>query len=425
MTNPSPDWLDDVLRSRPVDDDGFSARVAGLAHGEARTWWLVRGGVGLFVVACIAACSAAEFHALGLLFDDHPVDDAPAEDGRAWLDEHRADWARVVATFDGNPALRRRAGRDASAVLNDAIRRTRLTTGKTEDSLACAKEAGRRHADRAGVANRGVCDTSWIMGLASYDEWKTRPDNNNKALWQALLTMARAHLRRAANQPLVPGAPAPFAVAARDVEALGRLALNHTGWGATFFEVVADEHERAAAIGRAGDHVVVIDEADAQLLRRAWRAGVVFSGPAATDEDVAAFGRLQSVLACGGLSDASGVAAMGALFLDGHRIERVRKLDRTGCAPPLRRSLEDRLCDDSVRDLCRVVLALAPLPPFRQRVVDALERRGVQKLNLARTPVAQEPATTVQPSATTVQPSATTVQPSVTTVQPSVTTVQP
>ena len=37
MTNPSPDWLDDVLRSRPVDDDGFSARVTGLGRGEVRT----------------------------------------------------------------------------------------------------------------------------------------------------------------------------------------------------------------------------------------------------------------------------------------------------------------------------------------------------------------------------------------------------
>jgi hypothetical protein len=392
MTKPSPDWLDDVLCSHPVDDDGFSARVVGLAHSEARTWWLARGVVGLFIVGCIVACSAAEFRALDLLFE---VD--PAVDGRAWLDEHRADWARVVATFDGNPALRRRAGRDASAVLNEAIRHTQLATGKTGDALACAEEAGQRHADRARVASGGVCDTSWIMGLAGYDEWKTRPDDTNKALWQALLTMARAHLRRAANQPLVPDAPAPFAVAARDVEALGRLALNHTSWGATFFEVVADEHERAAAIGRAGDHVVVLGEADAQLLRRAWRAGVAFSGPAATDDDVAAFGRLQSVLACGGLSDSSGVTDMGAEFLDGHLIERVRKLDHTGCAPPLHLSLEERLCDATDRDFCRVVLALAPLPPFRQRVVDALERRGMQKIDLHRPPVAEQPATTVQP----------------------------
>ena len=98
MTNPSPDWLDDVLRSRPVDDDGFSARVTDLGRGEVRTGRLVRTVrlvLAVLVVGVIAFGAAFEIAALDIFLGREGT-----VDGRAWVDEHRADWARVVAAFD-------------------------------------------------------------------------------------------------------------------------------------------------------------------------------------------------------------------------------------------------------------------------------------------------------------------------------------
>jgi hypothetical protein len=380
MTNPSPDWLDDVLRSRPVDDDGFSARVTGLGRGEVRTGWLVRTVIALVVFGGIATCSGAELFILGAMFDD---DDALV-DGRVWVDEQRADWARVVAAFDAHPALRRRAGRDASTVLNFAIEQ--MDRQPPANHFACQKEAGHLQANREDIAALGVCDTSWIVGLSAYDVWTVPSEDFFSQHFYDLLNPARAHLRRAASQPLVPDMPAPFAVAARDVEALGRLALTHSNGGARFFAAVASEHERAAAAGRAGDHILVVDEDDAALLQRAWFAGIIFVGPAATDDDVANVGRMQSVLACGALSDAWGLGDIGAHFLDDHRIERLRVLDRTGCGAPRQQALAQRVCSGLPPNLCRLVLAPSSLPPFRQRVVQTLEHWNSWELNFDKTP---------------------------------------
>jgi hypothetical protein len=392
MTNPSPDWLDDVLRSRPVDDDGFSARVTGLGRGEVRAGWLVRAVIAVLVVGIIAAGAAAEIVALDVLFDREL-----SVDGRAWIDEHRAAYARVVAAFDAHPALRRRAGRDASTVLNDAMRRWQYPAVDPDDMLACESEAGVVQRNRRHLPVTGTCDTSWINGLAAYDEWSTRPADDESMDVFLLSTMTRAHLRRAARQPLVPGAPAPFAVAARDVEALARLTMTHRSQGARLFVVVAEEHDIAAAAGRAGDHTVVVDADDARLLQRAWLLGNAFTSAGATDDDVAAVGRMQSVLACGALSDAFGQDVLAASFLDEHRVERVRRLDRAGCAPPVPRSLEEQLCYTD-NPICRPVLAAATLPPFRQRVISSLQRWGLTDLSLTKTPTTKAaPATTVQP----------------------------
>ena len=391
MTNPSPDWLDDVLRSRPIDDDGFSARVTGLGRGEVRTGWLVRAVrlvIAMLVVGVIAAGAAIEIAALDIaLCREGTVD------GRAWVDEHRADWARVVVAFDTHPALRRRAGRDASTVLNDAMRRWQYPNVDPDESLACESEAGEVQPNRRHLPVTGTCDTSWINGIAAYDELRTPPTMD--VFW--LSKMARAHLRRAARQPLVPGTPAPFAIAARDVEALARLTMTHTGQGVRLLVVVAEEHDIVAAAGRAGDHTLVVDADDARLLQRAWLLGNAFTSAGAKDDDVAAVGRMQSVIACGALSDAIGQDFLAASFLDEHRVERVRRLDRTGCAPPVPRSLEKELCTIRL-PICRLVVAAATLPPFRQRVISSLERWGWTDLSLTKTPTTKAaPATTVQP----------------------------
>jgi hypothetical protein len=380
MTNPSPDWLDNVLRSRPVDDEGFSARVVGLGRGETRTWWTVRIVVAAVVLVFVGACSSVELALLGLLFSGEG-----GVDGKAWLDEHRVDFARVVARFDAEPALRRRSGRNAGPVLDAAIARfgdeRRLSAADRE---ACRDEVRSKwaayqrlpmsiddtHPDRA----HSRCDTSWITGLAAYDEWRSPTAENVD--WELLATMARTHLRRAAAEPVVAGAPAPFVVAARDVEALGRLALTHTGQGAYFFGVVAREHQQAARDGRAGDHVVVVEEAEAKVLLRAWWAGLAFISASASDDDVAGIGRLQSVLACGALGDAFGQFGDGGLdaqFLDAHRVQRVRALDRRGCAQHPAQPVEQVCGRDLSPGFCRLVLAPAVLPPFRQKIIRVLE----------------------------------------------------
>jgi hypothetical protein len=400
------DWLDDVLRSRPVDDEGFSARVTGLGRGEARTWWTVRVVIAVVVIGGIAACMGAEWAILGLMLgpDDRGVE------GRVWLADHRADFARAVAEFDTLPLLRRRTGRDASAVLNEAIRKSSYPNVKPEDSFACESEAGEVQANRVGRPVTGVCDTSWITGLAAYDEWKTPPDD----AWLELDTLrkiARVHLRRAAAAALVAGAPAPFAVAARDVEALGRLALTNSGRGAQFFRVVAEEHDRAARDGRTGDHVIVVDAAAADRLAHIWVAGSAFISAAATDDDVAAIGRMQSVLACGALGDTYGQYGPDAIdthYLDAHRVDRVRALDRTGCSIHPATSAEKFFCSPAAPPrLCRLLLVPTSLPPFRQRVVRRLERIELRDLVLVNAPstapATTAPATTA-PATTSEQP---------------------
>jgi hypothetical protein len=385
MTTPSPDWLDNVLQPRPVDDEGFSARVAGLGKSEARTWWIVRVVIAAVVVGGIAACMGAEWAIVGLMAAPEDI----GVDGTVWLAEHRADFASAVAEFDALPLLRRRTGRDASAVLNEAIRKSSFPNVKPEDAFACESEAGEVQANRVGQPVTGVCDTSWITGLAAYDEWNAPPDD----AWMhadMLRKMARVHLRRAAAAPLVVGAPAPFAVAARDVEALGRLMLTNSVHGARFFRVVAEEHDRAAHEGHAGDHVVVVDAASADRLARIWVAGIAFISAAATDDDVAAVGRMQSVLACGALGDLYGQYGNDAVdthYLDEHRVERVRALDRAGCIIHPAMSAEKFFCGPAMpARLCGLLLLPTSLPPFRQRIVRRLERIELGDLALVGAP---------------------------------------
>jgi hypothetical protein len=92
------DWLDDVLQQRPVDDDGFTARVVRLTGTQRRTTalraivlvviflllvpgsWLVAGWMGANAIERIG------------------WSDNPAIEAGPWLDAHRAQFRSALAS---------------------------------------------------------------------------------------------------------------------------------------------------------------------------------------------------------------------------------------------------------------------------------------------------------------------------------------
>jgi len=365
MTTP-PDWLDTILVPRAVEDDGFTARVTGIVRAERRTRLVLRLVLALVLTAGFAACAAFEHLMMQVAF---PLQDTDVSI-RAFLDQHGAELRQLVARFDAMPALRRRTGRSAHAVfagvLSGEQARGCRTEGENTTALVQRKEA---LSDQTLLRSR--CDTRWIEGLAAYDELST--DFGNTVSWSFLGEQARTHLRRAAAAPLVVGAPAPFAVAARDVEALGRLTLGHAAAGAGVFEVLAEEYAHAAAAGVAGDYVAPMDAQDARLLASVWRHVALLTSAAARDDEVAFVAAQRSVVTCAAHNDINGLQTVGTLYLDDARVERLRVLDAAGCRA--RRALStSSICKDLPPNMCRVLVALSRLPPLRQQAVCYLER---------------------------------------------------
>lgn len=328
----SADWLDSVLKTRPVVDDGFAERVIALGRAQRRTLLMVRGLLTLLGAAVLVALvsgflitAVERWQTFGLIVEP--------EVEEAWFHAQRGPFREAFLALDGRDALARRSGRDAAPVL-DLVERELLDRSSAR-AQACAGERTRDR-DRDVLASR--CDTGFLDGLAAYDEWRwqreVQPGMRLDVVDIEFAGIARTHLRRAAAADLEAGdaTGTRFAKAAADAVALGRLLLGHSYAGAMVLRVVAEESERAQ--GRTGGFVPPLSAKEASLASTVWMAAVGFGGGAASDEDVEFLRQGRSVLTCGLRSDAMALdLSMQELYADRATQARNQAWTAEGCAP--------------------------------------------------------------------------------------------
>lgn len=328
-SNDTPDWLDDALRPRPVDDDGFGARVVAVGVARRRNRLFVRSAAVLALAGVLGV-----YLAVGYAGEREFVL-GPAIDGASWIAANRDRYARAVDAFDDRPGLRRRSGRDASVVLDAASR----------DWWRCGWRA---------------CDTSFFVGLAGFDQWQAPANVSTSSIDDA----AEQHLRAALAQP-GPDGVAAFAVAAADVEALGRLVLGFSSDGALVFATVARLKNEAELAGRELDFEPTLTITEARAVQSLWLLGAAFVSPAAQDDDVEYVLGLRSVLGCGG----GGAAASANLyeFLNDDARRRQDDVARRGCVATAPSETDYQRCIGEP-PVCEFSLLVARLPPFRSRL---------------------------------------------------------
>lgn len=359
MTEMNNDWLDTVLQNHPAKDEGFAERVIAIDRSQRRSRFLFLGVIGL-LVAGFAAASATALLARALerwntsaFFD--------AEDAESsWFASSRPEFRARFTRFDALPALARRTGRDASPVLDPVVLALEQATPR---AAACVDEVNDKP-ERDVASSR--CDTSFIDGLAAYDEWRhvgrvmpsKMPSKTDGVVSGdgALPEVARTHLRRAAAKD-----GAAFAAAARDVEALARLTFGWSMSGGRILTVVHEEHALAEKNGRSGDFLPAIAAADVGPLTVTWLGALGFAGPAATDDDVAFVAAGRSVLSCAARADVNYDFALQQEFLEPARMVRSAVLTPDGCAPPVKVGAW-YLCGDEPTLMCRAVGGLLHLP---------------------------------------------------------------
>lgn len=336
------DWLDDVLQQRPVDDDGFTARVTRLANAQ-RAWHNVARRL-LLLAAVVAVLAAGRSCVVDVndLVHAWSWSSTGSADAEQWLDANRARVHGAVRALDAIPQLARRDGPDAAAVLEEA-----MTTN-----------------------NHAV-----LSGLARYGVW-----NAESGTYPVLLKLARAHLKAAMAAPLVEGEPAPFVAAAQDVEALGRLQLTRTG-SFEFFEVVNAATVTARAQHTDGGFTPALDAATIEAAQRVRELLWLYTSPAARDEDFAMLRDTRSVLVCGLVRGRNTYHQRMQDFLDPQTVARPATLAMPGCAEPIALSapcenvglvgLLDVSNDDTNGCLA---YTLTTLPPWRGMVRDSWYR---------------------------------------------------
>ncbi len=329
--NETPDWLDSVLQARPVDDEGFGARVAAIGSSRRRTRLIVR-----LLIGFALALAAGSVFLVGRSGEELVVNSQGSFDGRVWLDAHRQQYREAVAKFDHRPGLRRRLGKDADVVL------------KEFDWSKC---------------DRNPCDTRFFVGLAGYDTWLRASDG--VPTW-GLRQAAEQHLRAAIAAGDVDGA-VPFVAAATDVEAMGRLILGMNGWGAELFATVASVTDEARVAGRDGGFKPTLTATEAREVRALWTLGDLYLAPAATEDDAAHVTDLQSVLACGAANHVWGFARF-AEFVDAATLQRMATSPAAGCRVSKFEPVNlDDACDGSA-PICRLSLSVIRLPLWRSRM---------------------------------------------------------
>ncbi len=361
------DWLDGVLRPRALPDDGFAERVIAVAQAQRRTKLLLRAVVLVVAVGAFAA------YALGVVLTASERWDGSrslAQRDVSWLDDERTDFQTLFAALDAHPALARRTGRDAAPTLDAVVRELREPT--TDWARACRRELG---IDMPVAPLAVACDTSFINGLATYDEWRRATDRHVEVARAAAATRAheamaalparvaggatratfeeemrerdrarnlgvdpeshfpalvRLHLARAAA---IDDGGATFRAAAEGSVALGRMQLGHSFWGAMVLREVAEQTGAAGA--RAGGFTSPLTPTEASEAMHLWMAAQDFGSATGTSDDVAflrAHGR--SVLSCGLRSDAEGgVLETQELYVASALRERNRAWATDGCAP--------------------------------------------------------------------------------------------
>jgi hypothetical protein len=332
------DWLDDVLQQRPVDDDGFTARVVRLADAQRarRILWRRLALVVSFVV--VVSTGRACLVAADDVVQQMSWSKTGPDDATLALDTNRARVFAALQRLDAIPLLARRDGPDATAVLKQAI--------ATDDHTLLTG------LDRFGVLN----DTPWAN--------------------LQLTLLAREHLRAATEAPLVDGEPAPFVAAAHDIEALGRLLLTHSEsreyFELEYFELVNTATDEARAAHKDGGFVPTLDEKALVTLSSVQRALWLYASPAARDEDFATLRATRSVIVCNLVRTRDFYRVRMKDFFDERTVARPASLSMTGCADAI---VQQPLCEDvDLADLFEtgcLSYHLARLPPWRGRVRDS------------------------------------------------------
>lgn len=358
----SADWLDSVLRARPVVDDGFAERVLALGRAQRRTGLVVRGLLLLLGAAVLAALVAGIFvtaverwGTFGLLVEP--------EVEEAWFREQRGAFREAFLALDGREALARRSGRDAAPIL-DVVERELLEPSSAR-AQAC-KAGGARDRDLTA----SPCDTSFLEGLAAYDEWRwqreVQPGLQVAMEMLGFAEIARIHLRKAAAADLEAGdaSGTRFGRAAEDAVALGRLLLGHSWAGAQVLRAVAEESEHAQ--GRTGGFVPPLSAKEASQAGAVWMAAVGFGGGAAPADDVAFLRQGRSVLTCGLRSDGLGLdLGVQELYADEEIRARNRAWTAEGCSPRPSGVGAWMLFGDEPTTTTRTLGALSQLPGIR------------------------------------------------------------
>lgn len=320
------DWLDSVLRPSAIADDGFAERVIAVGQAQRRTRLLLRAVVIALLLGVLAAYGAGVVLTATERWDGNAM---ILDDGHAWLERQRPEFRAALVALDERPALRRRSGRDASPLL-DVVERELLDRASPR-ARACEGELG---GDKQLDATASRCDTTFIDGLAAFDEWRWTRDvrsiTDPALASPPFAGIVRTHLRRAAA---VDDGGKTFAAAAQDAVALGRLLLGHSYMGALVLRTVAEETERAGA--RSGGFTAPLTADEASQAFAVWIAAVSYGSASGSPDDVAFLrDHDRSVLSCALRSDAFG----GDLAMQDHYVvdelrERNRSWGTEGCSP--------------------------------------------------------------------------------------------
>ena len=337
------DWLDDVLQQRPVDDDGFTARVTRLADAQRARQNLWRRLRLLVLVVVVLAAGGSCLVGVTDMVNSWSWDNTGSANAERWLDANRERVFAALQKVDAIPQLARRDGPDAADLVAQAM--------DTRD-----------HTVLSGLGRYGFLSTKHE---ATYD----------------LDKLAREHLDAAIAAPLVDGAPPPFVAAARDIEELGRLQLTRSFSRSGYFrsfELVNAATEKARELHKDGGFIPALDAATIANAQRLHEALWLFVSPGARHADFTALRTTRSVLVCGLVLQRDYLGVFMKHFLDGHIGQRAASLALSGCAektemkPPCENvgvvGLFD--VDNDETDGC-FWYKLATLPPWRTQVRDS------------------------------------------------------
>lgn len=361
MSAEKSDWLDLALKNHPVADEGFYDRVIAVGRAQQRNRWLLRLLVAVLVVGFVAA-----FGAFVVLQAAQGRGWGAADETDRWFHDERAAFHSELARLDAVPALARRTGRDAAVVL-DRVGGELATPGSP--LARCVFDLDALGPGAAGSRERFVavddrCDTSFIVGLAGYDDWRRvrDVDVDTSDLGRASGALARSHLREARRS-----GPAAYAAAGDDVAALGRLLWGHTPFARATFYALIEETRDAAAAGEHGGFVPPLTVRDVDIATAVWAASVGFASVAATADDFAAVDQSRSVLSCGARADPfADLVLQERFFADA----KSAGLSRDGCSPRAVGLGTWLLFDSKPTRWARVRAALLELPVLRSFAAD-------------------------------------------------------
>jgi hypothetical protein len=340
------------------------------------------------------------------------------------LDGVRAAWRKDLAAVEAVAGFARADGADgadgadadAGPVLNPRV--PWAVGPDTVHGLTLPKSLGEKDhwlelIDDAEVA---AVDTSLLQGLSRFSRWNvftplpndvapaTSLLNAPQPAWRQLWLLGRAHLVKALSPAAAPDA---FASAALDVEALARLSSSSHLIGAlilsTLWKDVAAAHDKAAALGKAGNHTVIATVDQVEPLRRVLRASPVFY-VFGTDDDRARLLQTRSLVLCPALTETQlQIDVLGPFVDDAVGASLATARATTSCAgspPATAADLFCTLAEEPGR--CAWQFTLMRLPLLRELVRGPVVNGArAMDLDCYAQSTAAAPTTTTTPTTTT------------------------